>query len=103
MNLSELTKILSENQEKPILVMLPDDRVIPAYFHITEIGRATKNFIDCGGTKRSSDTCILQVWVANDVDHRLTVPKLLKIIEAGTELFDLAKLPVEVEYSDGFV
>jgi hypothetical protein len=30
-----------------------------------------KEFIDCGGTVRSTNACVLQVWVANDVDRRL--------------------------------
>lgn len=53
--------LTSSNQPHP-----PDAAFVPAHFHITEIGRIQKDFIDCGGTVRSAVTCLLQVWVAHD-------------------------------------
>ncbi|MEI7863404.1 MAG: DUF6428 family protein, partial [Planctomycetota bacterium] len=38
--------------------MLPDKSFVPAHFHITEVGRVQKDFIDCGGTVRSATTCL---------------------------------------------
>jgi hypothetical protein len=56
-----------------------------------------KSFIDCGGTKRESISCLLQIWTADDVDHRLTCETLSKITDvAGDLLTD--DLPVEIEY-----
>ena len=31
---------------------LPNGDLVPNHFHVTEVGRVTKNFIDCGGKIR---------------------------------------------------
>ncbi len=96
MNLSELKECLQV--EKELLFRLPDGHTVPAHFHLTEIGRIQRDFIDCGG-RRSSETMIsLQLWNDQDVDHRLGSGKLLKIIEQSEKVLDLENLPVEVEY-----
>jgi arsenate reductase len=46
---------------------------------------------------------VLQIWVANDVDHRLETTKLAKIIEIAGPLLKSDDLPVEVEYEDAVV
>ena len=81
--------------------MLPDRAFVPVHYHITEVGRVQKDFIDCGGTVRSTTTCLLQVWVADDVEHRLDTTKLAGIIDVAAPLLKSDDLPVEVEYEEG--
>src|SRR5947209_19008926 len=81
--------------------MLPDGDFVPAHFHVTEVGRVQKDFIDCGGTVRSTTTCVLQVWVAEDFDHRLDTTKLAKIVRLAAPLLKATDLPGEVEYESG--
>lgn len=81
-----------------IQFLLPDGQWVPDHFHITEAGLTTKNFIDCGGTFRTEKTINMQVWVAEDVDHRLTPTKLLGILKKAEPLYQEEDLEVEVEY-----
>jgi hypothetical protein len=101
MKIKELCAVLKANPDMRMHWMLPDKSFIPAHYHITEVGRVQKDFIDCGGTVRSLTSCLLQIWVANDTDHRLETTKLVKIIESAHWLLD--DLPVEVEYEDAAV
>ena len=83
--------------------MLPDNSFVPTHYHITEVGRVRKDFIDCGGTVRSTAACVLQVWVADDVDHRLETEKLASIMRVAGPLLESEDLPVEVEYEDAVI
>ena len=103
MNLDTFVAVLTENPQAALHLMLPDGSFVPAHFHVTEVGRVQKEFIDCGGTRRSTTACVLQVWVANDTHHRIDTTKLAKIIQIGTPLFPSMTLPVEVEYERGAV
>ncbi len=76
----------------------PNGTLIPKHFHITEAGLTTKHFIDCGGTVRMEKTVSLQIWVANDFDHRLEPQKLKKILSIAENLFGNEDLEVEIEY-----
>jgi len=98
MNVNEFHNLLAAHPGEKMHFMLPDKSFVPAHFHITEVGRVQKDFIDCGGTVRSATTCLLQVWVAHDVDHRLETTKLAKIIEIAQPLLGSDPLPVEIEY-----
>jgi hypothetical protein len=98
MNVGELKTALAEVPDAALHLMLPSGDFVPAHFHVTEIGRVQKDFIDCGGTTRSTTTCVLQVWVANDADHRLTTAKLAGILRMASGLLGSDELPVEVEY-----
>ena len=72
MNLTEFSTIVSSHPNKLMRFVLPNGKSIPAHYHITEVGHVKKDFIDCGGTKRSVSACVLQAWIAgNDEDHRL--------------------------------
>ncbi len=71
---------------------------IPAHFHITEAGLISKHFIDCGGTIREEKWVSMQIWVAEDTDHRLSPEKLLNIIQTAEKLFGTEDLPLEMEY-----
>lgn len=94
---------LAQSPGAPVQVVLPDRTFVPAWFHVTEVGRVQKDFIDCGGTRRSSTACVLQLWVANDTQHRLDASKLAHILRLGAPLMQAADLPVEVEYEHGVV
>lgn len=99
--LKEICAVLKANPDVRMHWMLPDKSFIPAHYHITEVGRVQKDFIDCGGTVRLLTSCLLQIWVANDTDHRLETTKLAKIIKSAHWLLD--DLPVEVEYEGAAV
>ena len=83
MNLNAFRDFLSANPDVGLHLMLPDGDFVPAHFHITEVGRVRKDFIDCGGTVRSATSCVLQVWVADDVGHRLDTTRVANIIRLG--------------------
>ncbi len=98
MIVKQLIGLLDSNQDAPLHLMLPSGAFVPSHFHITEAGRVQKNFIDCGGTHRESIACVLQVWTANDVGHRLPAGKLAKILKLATPVLGADDLPVEIEY-----
>lgn len=103
MQLSELNDALKQHPEAGLVITLPDGSAVPAHFHVTEVGRVRKDFIDCGGTVRNTDACVLQVWVANDVDHRLNAGKLDSIIALAKDILKDTDLPVEIEYDVGVI
>ena len=103
MNLSQFQQTLATYPNAPLHIALPDGDCVPAHFHVTEIGRVHKEFIDCGGTRRESSACVVQVWVAADADHRLTAGKLSKILELAAPILRGDDLPVEIEYESGTI
>jgi len=98
MTAAELRTIFETQPGAPLHLMLPDESFVAAHFHITEVGKVTKEFIDCGGTRRTVSTCVLQAWVAEDVEHRLNAATLAAILALAEKQFDLGGLPVELEY-----
>lgn len=77
---------------------LPDNTVIPAHFHVTEVGVITRDFIDCGGVLRTENRINFQLWVSHDSDHRLGAAKLVSIIEKAETALKLENWEVEVEF-----
>jgi hypothetical protein len=98
MKVKELLDLLEHQPNATISFDLPSGGKIPAHFHVTEVGKVEKSFIDCGGTFRSSKSCVLQIWTADDFEHRLSGSKLRQIMGLASPLMDLDDLPVEVEY-----
>ncbi len=104
MQFNELVEILDKNPERSLSFTLPNGDVIPYHFHVTEVGVVEKTFVDCGGTLRKKTSCVLQVWVADDVKHRLTTshfrPLTVFRISAklANNIVNLDDLPVDVEY-----
>ncbi|MBL1219814.1 hypothetical protein JET18_03140 [Chryseobacterium sp. L7] len=98
MKLSDIKNILPalENVE----FQLEDGRFVPENFHVTEIGRVTKNFIDCGGTIRKEERVNFQLWNADDYEHRLKPGKLLHIISLSEDKLGIGDFEIEVEYQD---
>ena len=77
---------------------LPDGTEVPGHFHVTEVGEVNKTFVDCGGTLRTERRVCLQLWSADDYDHRLAPEKLVRILEMAEDRLGLGNWPVEVEY-----
>lgn len=98
LRISALKAVLASAPELPITVLWPDGDAIEPHFHVTEIGRVQKDFVDCGGTVRRAVSCLLQTWVADDTDHRLTGDKLLKAFAHAAPVLGDEDLPVELEY-----
>jgi hypothetical protein len=98
MKLSELKSILS--QIPTVRFKLPSGAFVPSHFHVTEVGKITKNFVDCGGTVRNEETINFQLWTANDTDHQLEPSKLLSIIHLSEKIFELPDVEIEVEYQN---
>jgi hypothetical protein len=96
MNIEQIKNQLKSVDE--VNFELQNGTMVPAHFHITEIGVVTKHFIDCGGTIRTEKVANFQLWNANDIDHRLKPEKLLSIIELSEEKLGLTNLEIEVEH-----
>jgi len=96
MKLSEIKSVL--NTLETIAFQLPNGQLVPNHFHVTEIGKITKNFIDCGGTIRKEEVVNFQLWDANDYDHRLHPEKLVHIINLSEKVLEIDDLEIEVEY-----
>jgi len=96
MKLSALKAHLA--QAEVLSIFQQDGQLIPAHFHLTELGEVQKRFMDCGGQLREQKELVLQFWVADDVEHRLAPSKMLKIIELAEEKLQLADLELAVEY-----
>lgn len=96
MKLSEVKKALI--QLEAVQFNLPDGTAVPAHFHITEVGKIDKHFIDCGGTIRNESVINFQLFTAEDFHHRLGAQKLKSIIELSEEKLNLEDLDIEVEY-----
>lgn len=77
---------------------LENGTFVPEHFHITEIGMATKIFIDCGGKIRNEKSINFQLWNADDYEHRLKPTKFLNIIELAEKKLGIEDAEIEVEY-----
>jgi hypothetical protein len=103
MKLPELKTVLAQNPAARVRFQLPNGEFVPAHAHVTEVARIDKRFIDCGGTLRTDTLCRLQTWFADDVDHRLTADKLLKILTKAESVLLTDDLDVDVEHEVGFI
>lgn len=98
MKLSEIKEILTTVEA--VNFQLPDGKFVPEYFHVTEVGLVTKNFIDCGGVVRKETVVNFQLWNANDYEHRLKPQKLIHIIELSEKVLGIEDFEIEVEYQN---
>jgi hypothetical protein len=96
MKLSEVQNAL--HNLETLTFVLPDGQLVPAHFHVTEVGTVHKHFIDCGGTIRNESKVSFQLWEADDFDHKLAPKKLAGIIELSINKLQLEDQEVEVEY-----
>lgn len=98
MKLSEIKQILTTVEA--VNFQLPDGKFVPEYFHVTEVGLVTKNFIDCGGVVRKETVVNFQLWDANDYEHRLKPQKLIHIISLSEKVLGIEDFEIEVEYQN---
>lgn len=96
MLLSEFKRTLSTLDT--LNFQLPDGTIVPEHFHVTEVGKIEKNFIDCGGTVRKETVVNFQLWSSVDIDHRLQAKKLIDIIKLSEDKLDIKDAEIEVEY-----
>lgn len=96
MTINEFKKLLGESKE--IAFKLPNGELVPSHFHVTEVGRVQKDFIDCGGVVRNELVANLQLWNADDYDHRLHPDKLLSIVQMSQDKLGIGNFEIEVEY-----
>ena len=96
MKLSELKQTLDHVSQ--VNFVLPNGTMVPAHFHLTEMGLITRHFVDCGGIVRADKITNMQLWVADDIDHRLEPGKFKNIISMYEHLFGNEDLEIEVEY-----
>ena len=97
--MADLKRLLASKPESLPEFILPGGERVPGHFHLTEVGHVTKNFIDCGGTVRKSESAVLQLWVnESDSDHRLNATKFATILGLGGKVGVQDHLEVEVEY-----
>lgn len=96
MTLSELKSKLTDLES--IQFKLPNGEYVPPHFHVTEVGKISKQFIDCGGTMRKEEVINFQLFTADDFDHRLAPKKLMDIINLSEKALGLDDLDIEVEY-----
>jgi hypothetical protein len=82
---------------------LPDGTLLPSHFHVTEVGRVSKQFIDCGGVERHETVANFQLWEAGDYDHRLAPQKFLHILQLAERMLGSEDLEVEVEYQQATI
>jgi len=83
---------------KTIGFKLPNGAMVAPHFHVTEVGKVSKHFIDCGGKVRKEEVANFQLWEENDYDHRLHPEKLVSIIDLSQKIIDINDLEIEVEY-----
>lgn len=98
MNVEQFQQLLEQYPNAKLQFQLPKGEKIPSHFHVTEVGRIDKTFVDCGGTQRRSASCALQIWTADDTDHRLIAGKLAEILLLAKPILTTFDLPIEVEY-----
>ena len=105
MNISELKAQLRTHPELNVNILRPDGTAIPAHYHLTEVGHVAKNFVDCGGKFRASETCVLQTHFGSTRDdgHRLTAGKFAMILDLAKPILPTEDLLVEVEYEAGVI
>lgn len=96
MKLSEFKRHLVNVKE--LYFLQPNGELVPLHFHITEVGLITKHFLDCGGDVHTDKLANVQIWVADDINHRLEPAGLLKIIDLSNKVLGNEDLEIEVEY-----
>lgn len=98
MKLRELKSLLRARPAAIPRFILPNGQLVPAHFHITEVGHVAKKFVDCGGTFREREACVLQTYVADDLTHRLHAGRFADILDLGRPILPTNDLEVEVEW-----
>ncbi|MEI6795111.1 MAG: DUF6428 family protein [Verrucomicrobiota bacterium] len=95
--LQQLVEALNKADGRIVRFELPTTSLLTPHVHVTEVARIDKKFVDCGGTLRTDSSCRLQVYQADDTEHRITAAKFAQILAKGAGVLGSTNLPVEVE------
>lgn len=98
MSFAEFRRALALQPGLGLRFRLPTGVLTVPHLHLTEVARVEKRFIDCGGTVRTQVSARLQLWSADDTEHRVGCAKALQILERGVALLGSTELPLEVEH-----
>ncbi len=100
MNVTDFRETIAANPDCSLRVAFANGPTLPEHFHITEVGRVEKDFVDCGGVRRTEVRCVLQTLVAGDFDHRLSSTRLAGILALIDKLNMPPESSVEVEHQE---
>ena len=78
MTLSEFVNQVKRSQA--LVFIEPNGNIVPSHFHIKE------------------HTISFQLWIADDIDHRLSSEKLIGIIQKASSILGNQDHEVEIEY-----
>lgn len=100
MTSSHFLAILDDKcQDFSLRIMLPNGELIPEHFHISEIGKVDKTFVDVSNTQREVHICVLKVWVGHDVEYRLIKSKLNALLSRARSIY-ADNSPMAIEYGN---
>jgi len=97
LTLADFRRQLAAHAAAGLRFRLPTGSLAPVHAHLTEVARVEKRFIDCGGTVRTRVSTRVQLWAADDTEHRVSCGKCLEILGRGAALIESDALPFEVE------
>ncbi len=101
MTLRELKQELAASNAPALRLFLSGGEEVDPSFHVTEVAKMQRTFYDCGGVLRDRVTCQLQVWIGDDVEHRLSVTKFAGILRKAARFFVDDEVDVEIEMQRG--
>lgn len=97
LSLQQLVEALNKADGRIVRFELPTTTLLSPHVHVTEVARIDKRFVDCGGTLRTDSSCRLQIYQADDTEHRITAAKFAQILAKGAGVLGSTQLPVEAE------
>ena len=102
-SLGDFRQALAASPQLGLRFRLPTGGLTPIHLHLTEVARVEKRYIDCGGTIRTDISARLQLWAADDTDHRVGCAKALQVLDRGAGLVGATDVPLEVEHDFPFL
>jgi len=97
LSVQQVADALNKAHGRIVRFELPTTSQLSPHVHVTEVARIDKKFVDCGGTLRTDSSCRLQIYQADDTEHRITAAKFAQILAKGAGVLGSSALPVEVE------
>jgi hypothetical protein len=102
-SLGDFRQALAASPQLGLRFRLPTGGLTPIHLHLTEVARVEKRYIDCGGIIRTDVSARLQLWAADDTDHRVGCAKALQVLDRGAGLVGATDVPLEVEHDFPFL
>ena len=106
MSLEELNRLLTQNENKALHLMLPDSGQPPVAFHVTDAGTLSRSLMDCAGHFHRAQACLLQAVQGTEEEHRLAAHKLRCTLQRAAPVAlptEANHYDVEIEYEQGTV